>query len=331
MKADAAKTKAPFPYFGSKAKIAYTVWQALGDCGHYIEPFCGSCAVLLARPNFDPQRHVETVNDADGHIANVWRSLQQDPDEVAKWCDWPVNHADLIARKKRLNLNTDDLLERLCADDEYYNPKLAGYYIWAACCWIGRGLNRPTQTTQIPHLSDAGNGVHAKGQRPHLSNAGSGVQEPYNPNIYAWFRQLSERLRYVRVVCGDWKRVCGGNWQHQPGRPLGMFFDPPYGIKANRASHIYSTDSLTVADDVREWCRTRAHRPDYRIVLAGYYEEHETLLEEGWSVFRWSARGGYSSTARNGNETRGKTNRHREALFFSPRCVKDTKQEVMQL
>ncbi len=324
--------KAPFPYFGGKSSVANIVWTALGDVGHYIEPFCGSCAVLLARPDFDPTRHVETVNDADGHIANVWRSLQADPDAVAKWCDWPVNHADLIARKKVLNAATGHLLESLTADDAYYDPKLAGYYIWAASCWIGHGLIRPGKIPHLscgkgihakgkrPHLS-CGMGIHAKGQRPHLTHAGMGVQDPYNPNIYAWFRQLSERLRHVRVVCGDWKRVCGGNWQTAPGRPCGIFFDPPYSDVATRKMGLYAVDSDSVAHDVREWARTRADDPDYRIVLAGYYEEHESLLSEGWTVHRWSTVGGYAKLGKN---KQGMKNRHREALFFSPHCKKRT-------
>jgi DNA adenine methylase len=94
--------KAPFPYFGGKSQVAGRVWSALGRPMHYLEPFFGSGAVLLSRPKYDQYLHTETVCDADGHIANVWRSIQSDPDEVAKWCDWPVNHADLIARKKTI-------------------------------------------------------------------------------------------------------------------------------------------------------------------------------------------------------------------------------------
>ena len=324
--------------------VASVVWNALGDVGHYIEPFCGSCAVLLSRPAFDPARHIETVVDADGHIANVWRALQKAPDAVAKFCDWPVNHADLIARKKRLNSETASLLESLCADEDYCNPKLAGYYIWAASCWIGHGLICPGQIPDLtdggmgvhakgkiphlagggkgvhakgkrPHLTRAGMGVHAKDQRPHLTNAGTGVQEPYNTNIYKWFRQLSERLRYVRIVCGDWSRVCGGNWQDGPGRPVGIFFDPPYSDKAQRDNNLYAVDSLSVAHDVREWCRGRADNPDYRIVLAGYYDEHCELLDEGWTVHQWSAAGGYANTGKNINN-----NRHKESLFLSRYC-----------
>jgi len=270
-------------YFGGKSTVAAHVWGALGDCKHYIEPFCGSCAVLLARPDYRQGEHVETVNDADGHIANVWRALQFSPDEVARWCDWPVNHADLAARKKVLKERNGELLDALIADDKYHDPELAGYYIWGASCWIGAGLVCPGQ---IPYLG-SGMGVHKPGKRPHLSNAGAGVHKlgrippdspeglavtaPYNPNIYAWFRELSERLRYVRVVCGDWSRVCGGDWQDGFGT-VGIFFDPPYGTKANRDPGLYAVDSLEVADEVRAWCLERGNRPSYRIVLAGYYD-----------------------------------------------------------
>jgi len=170
---------------------------------------------------------------------------------------------------------------------------------------------------QIPRLSESGMGVHAKGKRANADDGEHNVQDPYNPNIYAWFRQLSERLRYVRVVCGDWKRVCGGNWQTNPGRPCGIFFDPPYSAEAGRNNGLYTVESATVAHDVREWCRTRADDPDYRIVLAGYYEEHESLLAEGWSVHRWSALGGYAHVGKG----KGEANRHRESLFFSPHCI----------
>ena len=312
--------KAPFPYFGGKSTVASYVWGALGDPAHYIEPFCGSAAVLLARPNYIGQ--TESINDADGYIANVWRALQADPDAVAKVCDWPVNHADLIARKKRLIAEGASLLERLCADDAYFDVKFAGYWIWASSCWIGSGLTRLGSSR--PHISDAGKGVHAKGQIPHIGHAGKGnpdVRDPYKTNLWEWFRQLSERLRKVRVVCGDWTRVCGGNWQDKLG-VCGIFMDPPYGTAASRDAKIYHVDSQTVSADVHAWCHERGTNPNYRIVIAGYSEEHESLLADGWTCRKWSAGGGYGNMGGAGDGTNGKVNRHREALFFSPHCLK---------
>jgi len=310
----------PAPYFGGKSEVAADVWAALGQPKHYIEPFLGSGAALLARPRYRPGVHVETVNDADGLLSNVWRALQFQPDETARWCDWPVNHVDLMARKKEIIKNEDRLVAAMTDDPKFCDPVIAGYWIWAASCWIGSGLTRPGQ---IPHVSDGGKGVHALGQIPHVSDGGKGdvpdVREPYNTNLWTWFRRLSDRLRYVRVVCGDWTRVCGGDWQDKIG-DVGIFFDPPYGTEATRDPGIYAKDSLTVAGEVRAWCLDRGDRSSYRIVLAGYYEEHESLLAHGWTVKTWKAQGGYANAATGDDETQGQRNRHREALFFSPHC-----------
>lgn len=119
--------KAPFPYFGGKSTVASKVWAALGDPDHFLEPFFGSGAVLLARAQW--RGKTETVNDKDGFICNVWRALQFAPDAVAKLCDWPVNHADLAARRKELIKNEQRLLDHLLADPAWHDPVLAGYWI----------------------------------------------------------------------------------------------------------------------------------------------------------------------------------------------------------
>lgn len=297
--------KAPFPYFGGKSTVASKVWHALGDCKHYIEPFFGSGAVLLSRPNWSTgTRFTETVNDKDGFIANVWRSLQFDPGEVSKWCDWPVNHADLAARKKELIKNENRLLENLMNNPEWFDAKLAGYWIWAASCWIGSGLTRI-------------------GQRPHVGHTGMGVHSIGKNNLLYWFNSLSDRLRFVRVVCGEWTRVTGGDWQDKLGI-VGMYFDPPYGVSSRDS--VYHHDSFEVAREVLLWCKDRGAKNTYRIVISGY-EEYEELLSCGWKFESWSANGGYGNIG-NG---RGKENKHREVLYYSPHCVKSSQRPLFIL
>lgn len=77
-----AMAHAPFPYYGGKHRMAPLIWRAFGDPRHYIEPFAGSAAVLLARPRCGDDR-VETLNDADGHVSNVWRAIKRQPEAVA--------------------------------------------------------------------------------------------------------------------------------------------------------------------------------------------------------------------------------------------------------
>jgi hypothetical protein len=102
--------KAPFPYFGGKRKVAGEIWKRFGVVDNYVEPFFGSGAVLLARPD---EPTTETVNDADGLLANFWRALAANPDEVAHWADWPVSENDLHARHAWLVGKKDSLQARL--------------------------------------------------------------------------------------------------------------------------------------------------------------------------------------------------------------------------
>jgi hypothetical protein len=119
--------RAPFPWFGGKSLAAEVIWRAFGRVPNYVEPFAGSLAVLLARPHAPK---VETANDKDGLICNFWRAVQADPDEVARWANWPVNEADLHARHLWLVDLALPLTERLISNPDYYDAKVAGWWVW---------------------------------------------------------------------------------------------------------------------------------------------------------------------------------------------------------
>lgn len=370
--------KAPFPYPGGKSKIAKVVWDRFGDTPNLVEPFLGSAAVLLARPPFEGNR-IETVNDADGHVANFWRALQADPDAVAYYADWPVSELDLHARGDWLYYRPSarEWVEQLRADPDYYDAKSAGWWAWFVSCWIGALPSIPqltpdgaTVARQRPHLGDAGKGVAR--QLPHLGNAGKGVarqesvarqetvtrQRPHlgsggqgngvhgnvarqlphiggtgndhgkgvnrvefsgnrRAHLTAYMRQLAARLERVRVVCGDWTRVVGPSvtWKHGV---TAVFLDPPYSAEAGRDNQLYSTDSGTVAHDVRQWCLENGDNPLLRVALCGYSGEgHEELEAHGWHAHAWKANGGYG----NQGKGRGRANAGRETIWFSRHCL----------
>lgn len=307
---------APFPWFGGKRDVASDVWAALGDVDHYIEPFFGSGAVLLARPH-SPQ--FETVNDADGLLANFWRSVRVDPEGVADAADWPANEADLHARHLWLVGNRERLTERLMGDPDFHDAKAAGWWVWGACNWIGSGWcagtgpwiavdGVMTDNRQLPHLTSA-QGVNR--QLPHLTE-GRGVNRKLF--IQEWFTGLSDRLREVRVACGDWSRVTGPSVLGCGGGVCGVFLDPPYDL-GERAS-VYSHES-GAASECLQWCIDNGDQPGLRIVLAGYAGEHDVLEAKGWRVTAWKARGGYGSQG----EGRGRDNSARERLWLSPHCI----------
>jgi hypothetical protein len=95
-------------------------------------------------------------------------SVVNDPDAVAEAADWPVNEADQHARHLWL-ASQEEFRENMKTDPEFYDAKIAGWWVWGQCIWIGSGWC----SVQLPHLGSAGAGVHRK--LPHLGDAGRGV------------------------------------------------------------------------------------------------------------------------------------------------------------
>jgi site-specific DNA-adenine methylase len=365
--------KPPFPYFGGKSKVAPLVWRRFGAVTNYVEPFCGSAAMLLNRP--EPQG-VETVNDADGYLSNFWRATQHDPEAVARWADNPVNENDLHAVHSWLVANKEDFLARLEGDPEYFDAKVAGWWCWGACCWIGSGWcsgdgpwaategedgakrltnvgaggirrKRPHLGTagqgvkrqrphlgnagqgvnrQLPHLGNAGRGVNR--QLPHLGNAGRGVnrQLPHLGNagrgerLADYFGLIRDRIKNVRVCCGDWTRVCGDTPLFPVGRGKGgsvtaVFLDPPYADTAGRDADLYRKEDLTIAHAVREWALSKEDDTRIRIALCGYEGEH--IMPNSWDCVEWKAAGGYGGQSKDHDNP----NARKERIWFSPSCV----------
>jgi DNA adenine methylase len=319
--------KPPFPWFGGKSPVADAVWAALGDVKNYVEPFFGSGAVLFLRPGGTGD--IETVNDADGFVANFWRALQRDSDAVAEHADWPVNEADLHARHIWLIGERERLTDKLCGDPEFYDAKAAGWWVWGQCCWIGSGwcsgrgpwtsengemvMRNPGQgvNRQLPHLGDPGQGVNR--QLPHLGDPG----KERLPWLKGYLGEFADRLRRVRVCCGDWTRVCGPSVTFRHGL-TGVFLDPPYADSATRTKGLYANDCEQVAHAVRTWAIEQGENPLMRIVLAGYEGEH--VMPATWRVHEWEAVGGYGLIADSEDAT-GRANKGRERLWCSPACV----------
>ena len=316
--------KAPFPYFGGKRRAAASVWRALGDPSGYVEPFAGSAAVLLARPEFKGRR-VETINDADGWLVNAWRSIQLSPHETAAHAVGPVAEIDYHARLAWLQeRRTPDLPAWLEGDPEAHDPKAAGWWLYVTACGIGDPFGpgpwrvidgKFTDTRKLPHLGNAGRGVNR--ELPHLGNAGQGVNRelPHLGNagqgVLAYFDRLAARLARVRITCGDWRRVVQPSVIRSGAGGDGTraaILDPPYTTSGD----LYAESSEGISDEVREWCSTSA--AGFRVILCGYDDEHDTLLGHGWEVIEGKSGGGagYSTNSANGR---------RERLWLSPECI----------
>lgn len=280
--------RAPFPYFGRKGIITDLVWKRFGDLHTYVEPFCGSCAMLLGNPN--GKANNEIINDANGLVVNFWRAVKFEPESVKEHAKWPDSELDLHARSKITNEKRDELVENLRSDPKYYDPELAGWYAWGESASIGDSYEE---------------GKHSK---PQIFK-GCGVNAK-SFDLDKEFEKLFERMVSVRILCGDWKRCfTEAMLKNTSFHPVGIFLDPPY--LENEA--IYSENSQGIASEVEGWCKEHGDKKDVRIVLCGYEGDYD--LPDTWNKIAWKAQGGYRNRQDEG------TSRTDERLWFSPECL----------
>ena len=324
--------KAPFQWFGGKRVVVDDVWQRFGSVKQYIEPFCGSAAILLGARE---PASLEVIGDLSGFVANFWRCVKMQPAKTAEWADYPVSHIDLGARHRWLMEQRDRLGAELHDPNWPGDPQVAGWWLWGQCAWIGSGWC-DWFAGKIPHVTDAGRGIQASGKIPHVGNAGRGIQAsgqiPHVTNAgmgihgvgsgdtaghlltsggkAAWvaLHKLATRLDRVRVIHGEWDRCLN---HHYGKEQTAVFLDPPYvGFEA-----LYG-DKRPVALDVCEWAREHAH---LRVALCGHVGDYDL---PGWEQFLWSR----DSSTYGSNKTKDA-----ECIWFSPACLPPTRQGVLDL
>lgn len=293
--------RSPYPYFGGKFKVAPIIWKGLGEITNYVEPFCGSLAVLLANPN--PSK-IETVNDIDCFISNFWRAVSKDPEAVVEWADVPVHETDLHARHRWLiSASTDEFRLKMNTDPDFYDAKIAGWWVWGIGASIPGNWLQQRGLNAMPALSTAGGGVHG------LRN-----------DMLVWFKKLQERTRRVRVCCGDWSKVITPAITYKsrgltPKATTGVFLDPPYDLEG-RVKKVYQQDN-DIFSQVCRWAIENGDHPKMRIVLCGYDGDYG--IPSTWQTYAWKTNGGMANQAL--GDSRGKDNKDSERIWFSPHCL----------
>ncbi len=206
--------KAPFPWFGGKSSVAEAIWRRLGSPKQYIEPFCGSAAILLAAPS---PASLEVIGDANCYVANFWRALKLQPDAVIAAQDYPVSHIDLFARHRWLTEPTRvAVLRDALLDPEWPgDAKIAGWWLWGQCCWVGDAWCDPARRPAVSATF---------GKSPRVTDGGVGAQSP-SSDASAWLRSLSDRLARVRVIHGDWRRCLVHDFCDR--QDTAVLLDPP--------------------------------------------------------------------------------------------------------
>ena len=325
------KLTAPFPYPGGKRNIARLVNDRIGKVDVYIEPFLGSAAILLSR---EPSKR-EVVCDLSGIVSNFWRSIKNDPEQTASYADWPTVHDDLTARHRWIAKWAEENVEKIRNDPDWFDAKAAGWWAWGQSNWIGEVYGERADWDKQPGLGDSigGRGIQIEAtknietpdKRPIIGSAHSlsnviGIQtgrksvegdhEPVSGDrLRTWFAKLAKRLEKVVVLSRGWEHavtpavMADGN-----ASSWGVFLDPPYVLDTGRAKlYAGDTNANEVARASAAWAV--AHGEKYRIAYCGYPGLHD--FSNGWEVV----------------ERQMPSVRRQEAIWFSPACQEQPKQE----
>ncbi len=293
--------RTPFHYPGSKWSQRHEIWRRFGNPDHFIDPFCASCSVLLTRPWPSNNCKSELVNDLWGFITNFWRAVKHRPKVVAKYCLDMPNEIDVYARHAWLLGREGKLEADLRANPDYCDAKIAGWFCWGCCLWIGRDWCNITNGRNIPrkrpHLH-RGRGVH----RQQLTEGAKTRTE----DLLAYFKQLSQRMERVDVLCKDWTRCVTESLLKRRG-DTGIFLDPPYSTEVRQSGQYRHDGGPDLSRQVREWAVEHGDNPRLRIAFCGLVDEHE--MPRTWSILPWTNAGG------------AKGRRDTERIWFSPHCL----------
>lgn len=273
---DDMKVTALAPYYGGKRSLAHVIVEELGPHRSYWEPFCGSCAVLMAKP---PCQH-ETVNDLYGDVINLVRVVAdrhlgpQLYRQLRRTC---VDQQIRTECLRYLSAHRGRKADLFCAD-------LTWAYKYFVATWLGRngyagaeGWDRPS--FPVRYTQGGGHG----GRRFH-----SAVY-----SIPAWRR---------RFLCSN-VMVTSIDAFEQIDRiadeaGTAIYVDSPYVVKAVK----YLVDDFADAEHARLH-RSLARFKRARVVVS--YYDHELIrgLYQGWT-FRDVGRSKNTASA----ASRGKAN-----------------------
>jgi len=241
------KITPPFGYFGSKNKLAFELCKNLPPHNCWVEAFCGSSAVTLAKS----PAPIEIINDIDGEIVNLFRQLRSNSKQLCKQIELtPYAEAELLNAREDSS-EIDDL-------------EKARQFLVKAMMAINGSFG---QSKGGFSYSDS----YSRNEKEARVNRWNNL-----PNRLS---KVVDRLKNVRIEQKDAKKMIE-RFENRPATLI--YLDPPYfadrinGYENEGNDHNFHLDLLNAV-------RTS----NSMIFLSGYQNElYNDLLTEqdGWSL-----------------------------------------------
>lgn len=244
------KITAIAPWFGSKRTLAPKIVEVLGPHRAYWEPFCGSMAVLLAKPPCAS----ETVNDLHGDLINLARVIRD-----------PQLGPMLYRRLRRVNFGRPMLMEARERLTEMPPPSDVPEVRRAEAYFIDAWQSMNGLAGTGGHAGNCGHAIRYSTLGGDPGKRWAGAVD----SIPSWRR----RVRQVKIEKGCGIQLCE-RVEDREGTVI--YADPPYLEKGEAYTHDFeSEDHQRLAQALRRFKKTR--------VVVSYYDDPRLAdLYPGW-------------------------------------------------
>lgn len=231
-------------YPGSKWRIAKQLIWLIPKHHSYVEPFFGSGAILFSKQPSD----IETVNDLDSDVVNLFRCIQEDSEKLAK-----LVLTTPFSREKYDSVFEDGINEWVGEDP--YRKAL----VFLIKCWQGHGFR-------------------TNGYKVGWKNDVQGRERMYA--LWNWYRlpewiiEITERLRSVQIE----NRPALGIVERFNYENVFMYLDPPY-VLGTRTGKQYKHE---MSDFEHEQLLKLLLESKANIMISGYDSDLYNEYLKGW-------------------------------------------------
>ena len=229
-------------YPGSKWNIASQIVELIPEHHSYLEPFFGSGAVLF---NKTPS-NIETINDLDLDVVNLFRCIRENPDELSR-----IVTATPYSRKEY-----DDTYTQPATEDMDLYEKARRFLIR---CWQGYGYR--TNGYKVGWKNDLQGRERAYALKKWY----------YLPNE---INEVAERLRMVQIE----NRPAVEIIERFDYENVFMYLDPPYVLET-RSQKQYKHEMTDTDHEEMLKILLKSHA---KIMISGYDSDMYNTYLSGW-------------------------------------------------
>lgn len=233
-------------YPGSKWNIAGKLVELIPPHHSYVEPFFGSGAMLFSKAPSD----IETINDLDSDVTNLFRCIQKDSDRLSR-----LVMTTPFSREKYEDTYKLDIWEVMMPDEPYH--KALRFLIQ---CWQGHGFR-------------------TNGYKVGWKNDVQGRESMYA--LWNWYRlpewiiDIAERFRKVQIENRPALEVIERfNYEN-----VFMYLDPPY-LLGTRTAKQYKHE---MSDTEHEELLKLILQSNAKIMISGYESDMYNDYLHNWS------------------------------------------------